>query len=100
MSMTDGFSDGSSVATSPTFIGRKGATRIARPSAVAASSARRPTANGMILTVATICPARHDREFRHGRDRDRRVDAVQPVDSGAIDDDEPGLLANRGSIGR
>ncbi len=54
--MTDGFSDGSVVATSPTFIGRNGVMRMADATAAAASVAR-ATANGMILTVATIWPA-------------------------------------------
>jgi len=57
LSITDGFSAGSVVATSPTFSPRNGATRMVSPTASATASLARSTAKGMILTVPTIRPA-------------------------------------------
>ena len=39
----------------------------------------------MIFTVATMPPGIQPLPFRHGGERDHRMDAVQPVDGGAVD---------------
>ena len=55
--MTDGFSDGSAVATSPTLSGLNWATERASPAAASAEARLAPaTANGIIFTVAIIRP--------------------------------------------
>ena len=46
----------------------------------------------MILTVADHPPGLDDGEFGKGRDRDRRIDAVQAIDRAAVDDENAGRL--------
>ena len=93
--MTEGFSAGSMVATSPTFIGLKTDTEIAlafRASAMAVSSLALGTAKGMILTVADHAAGLDHREFRQRRNGDGRIDAVQPVDQRLVDRQHAGRV--------